>query len=68
MSYQLSHKQDIDVRFQHAYKHTFITLQVFDDVVSVRWSTKFKVYFKLLKNVLTISTRKEGSRHRIYKR
>lgn len=52
----------------HIYKHTFITLQVFDDVVSVRWSTKFKVDFKLLKNVLTISTRKEGNRHRIYKR
>lgn len=48
--------------------YTFITLQVFDDVVSVRWSAKFKVDFKLLKNVLTISTRKEGSRHRINKR
>lgn len=57
------------LRFKmYIYKHTFITLQLFDDVVSVRWSTKFKVDFKLLKNVLTISTRKEGSRHRINKR
>ena len=31
-----------------------ITLQVFDDFVSVRWSTKFKVCFKLLKNGLMI--------------